>query len=271
MRGRRLLVPVVAITLLTLGVVFAGGPSSLLPLGAPADENEEVPLPFGIGVTYYQQHQKYSLDKLDATSPDPAVNAMIQALAADVETLNIRNRTTEENLKVDVWVLPFLNVFGVIGNVDGDTSIVLMPPFPEIEVDYHGVVYGGGAILAGGWKQLFVSLTGTYTGTDLDEEDSTTYGWICQPRVGVRLAEEGDENNVSLWIGAMYQQVTETHEGDVDVPPLGPVTYDVKLEDDAPWNYLAGISVAIGRHWQLTAEAGFGERQNVELDATFRF
>lgn len=254
-----------------MGAAWAGGPAEVLPWGRPAAENEDLPLPMGVGLTFYWQNQDYSLDRWQASSPIPEVNVMIAQLGAGADALSIENDTIEENVKFDVWLLPFLNVFAVLGNINGETSINMMPPLPKIEVDYDGMVYGGGAVLAGGWKEFFASLTGVYTGTDLKEQDSTIEAWVLQPRVGARLDGPGAKNEVILWLGAMYQQVTEEHEGSINVPGLGPVDYNVRLEDDAPWNYLVGAALCIGRNIELSLEGGFGDRQNVELTGTYRF
>lgn len=259
------------VVLAGVGAAWAGGPGDVLPWGRPAAKNEEMPLPMGVGLTFYWQSQDYSLDRWQASSPIPEVNAMIAQLSAGVDALSIENETIEENVKFDVWLLPFLNVFALLGNIDGQTDIKMMPPLPKIEVDYNGIVYGGGAVLAGGWKEYFASLTGIYTGTELDEQDSTINAWVLQPRVGAQLKGPGEKNNVILWLGAMYQQVTEEHKGSINITGLGPVDYNVRLKDDTPWNYLAGVALCVGRNVEISLEGGFGDRQNVELTGTYRF
>lgn len=242
-----------------------------LPLWNPGGENIRAPLPAGIGIAFYRQDQDYSLDRWEASSPIPQVNAMVAQLGASLGEPDVENTTTMGSVKLDAWVLPFLNVFGILGYIETDTRIQLPPPLPRIETDPSGLVYGAGATLAAGWKDLFASLTGIYTDTDLEGKDTTVHAWIFQPRVGFDFEGPGANARIRFWAGAMYQNVTEEHEGSIAIPGFGWVDYQARLEDESPWNALAGTSICIGRHFDLSLEGGFGNRQNVQVAATYRF
>ncbi len=43
----------------------------------------------------------------------------------DPSLLDVNNETDVIDLKIDVWVLPFLNLFGIYGQIDGDTTVDL--------------------------------------------------------------------------------------------------------------------------------------------------
>ena len=250
--------------LISLGVVLtavvgvqAEEPSGVLPLGKSWVGDQELPRPYGLGVNLYQQTQDYSLKSLRLNLP---YIDMAQAAGVGIE-----NRTSEQDLKLDVWVLPFLNVFGIVGNVDGETTVYPGPPLDKLEVNYDGLVYGGGVTLAGGYDRFFVSVSGILTETDLDTATSSVSAWIVTPRLGVRF------DDVALWIGGMYQNAEEKHQGRISVPIFGDVAYDVELEEDEPWNYVAGASVEIAEHWGLELEAGFGNRKHGLVSISYRF
>ena len=99
----------------------------------------------------------------------------LAALIPDPSILPIDNEVDHTDIKFDVWVTPFLNVFAVYGQLDGSTVIdlsVLGLPLPvetnHLTVDYDGDVYGAGLVLAVGGDRWFASLTGTFTETSLD-------------------------------------------------------------------------------------------------------
>lgn len=77
------------------------------------------------------------------------------------------------DLQADVWLLPFLNVFGIIGKVDTDTLVDLSQaeisglPFKlgTLPVTFDGTVYGLGFTLVYGTKNWFASATTTFTKT----------------------------------------------------------------------------------------------------------
>ena len=65
------------------------------------------------------------------------------------------NNTTSTHLRIDYWVLPFLNVFGLVGKIDSNTSVDLggfdlgLPiQLDDLQVDSKGTVYGLGLVLA---------------------------------------------------------------------------------------------------------------------------
>jgi len=238
-------------------IADAEEPSPLFPLGRSWAGDRELPRPLGIGLNLYHQTQDYELRRLRLNLPTMDM--------AQVSAIEIENATDEVNLKPDLWLLPFLNIFAIIGNVDGETTVNPGPPLSELEVDYDGLVYGGGVTLAGGVGRFFGSATYIVTETDLDTATSSVDAWILTPRVGIRA------NTAEFWLGAMYQEAEERHQGRITVPIFGEVAYDVELEEKEPWNYLAGAGTNIGDHWRLELEAGFGNRKQALFLLGYRF
>ncbi len=230
--------------------------SSVFPLGRSWAGEQELPLPLGIGVTYYHQQQDYGLASLEVY-PIP----IPPELLSDVE---VTNRINEINLKVDLWVLPFLNVFGIIGDVSGETTVGLGPLLGELVVDYDGLAYGGGFTAAAGVKRFFGSLTTNFMLTDLKGDGSSVEAWLVTPKAGLRWTR------AALWGGAVYQRAEEEHQGSIAVPPFGELGYRVVLKEKTPWNYLVGGQVGLATHWVIEAEGGFGKRQHALITLTYR-
>ena len=244
-------------TLMVAAPADAEQPSALFPLGRSWAGDRELPRPFGIGLNLYHQTQDYDLKSLTLNLPNVGV--------AQASAIEIENRTDEQDVKLDLWLLPFLNVFGILGNVDGQTTVDPGPPLSQLEVDYDGLVYGGGVTLAAGGERFFGSVTAILTQTDLDTSTSSVEAWIITPRVGVRV------KNMAFWAGAMYQEAAERHRGRLSLPFFGQVAYDVELAEKEPWNYLVGFRADINEHWGLELEAGFGNRKDAIVSIGYRF
>jgi hypothetical protein len=99
---------------------------------AAGRQDDRHPLPVGVGVNYYTQSQGYDLSSL-------RVNVLPGDLAV-LEGIGIDNDVSEVNIKLDYWLLPFLNVFGILGHVDGETDVDT-DLIPGLSVEYDGVVY----------------------------------------------------------------------------------------------------------------------------------
>ena len=238
------------------------------PLGAEMAEGYDMPLPMGFGFTYYFQDQDYKLAKFHVNMP-----GVPEGIEDEIE---ITNYTSEANVKLDVWVLPFANIFFLGGKVTGDTDFKLDEFFPIREtINYEGIVYGAGLTLAAGYKSLFATLNTTYTKTNLDLTDSDVDAWIISPKVGVNFPSPFLVKDIAIWTGSMYQEYEEHHEGTWTLEDINgnefDVDYDVELAEGNAWNYLTGVAFGISRRFSLEFEAGFGDRTQLASSLTYRF
>lgn len=267
------------------------------PDGASTVEDMDLPLRYGVGLTYHHQSQPYRVVSARITLDGEAVPLESGSLA-------VENEVSEVNLKVDAWILPFLNVFGLIGKIEGTTTIPLgkLPELdeggdegpdgggdraplpgviplgdlaglnlPDQMVEYNGTVFGGGVTLAAGTKHMFGSLTATYTDTSLDLTDSSVRAWVVTPKVGARMAGPGRIRHTAVWIGAMYQDTQESHRGGTSIPSIGAVTFDVELSQEEAWNVVAGAAMEITKTLNFELEAGIGSREQITASAVARF
>ena len=221
------------------------------------------PLPFGAGLTLYEQRQEYGVDRLAVGLPG------FEGLPTGA--LEIDNRLRELNLKLDAWLLPFLNVFLIGGKLDGRTvvdfgGLQLPIPLGRVAIDFDGEVYGGGAVFAWGTERAFATLTPIWTETSLSGNfDSTLEALVVAPRFGLH------DTRGSIWVGAMYQRAEESHSGTIVLPFVGAVPFAIDLVEEEEWNGLLGATVALDSHWHLELEGGFGGRESASATVTYRF
>ena len=144
-----------------------------------------------------------------------------------------------------MWVLPFLNVYGYGGwqwnksSMKLDVNVPLGPLLPPLQFTLEddgrlaGPLYGGGAMLAGGYENLFATTNIDLVHAEFDEFDSDFEGWIWGARVGWQ--EEWFEHmSLRLWTGAMYFGTDTTIEGNVNVPGVGRIDFEVDQGPEHP-------------------------------------
>jgi len=249
--------------LLAAPVAHADSP---FPLMRDIAGDRELPQPFGVGVDFFTIDQGYDIDSL--TFSLPGVGGI------DTDVIDVDNTAWEGDLKFDVWVLPFLNVFGIFGHIDGSTAVDLsavplpLPvPLGTLDIDYSGQVYGGGATLAFATEHWFASLTGTYAKADLSGDfDSSVETITWQPRVGYITGPW------AFFVGGYDIDAEEEHEGAIALPGLGSVPFDVKLQSNTNFSPSAGVYYRFTEHAECTLELGGGNgRQTTLFNFTWRF
>lgn len=235
----------------------------------------DMPRAFGIGVDYFNMDQAYVLDRLTFVAPPgapfpPSVDPSL--VRADNDIRNV-------DLKVDVWLFPFLNVFGVYGQVDGKTDVDLaglnlgLPPGADrFNINYDGNVYGGGVVLAVGGDRWFGSVTATFTDTDLSGDfQSSVSATTIQPRIGIRAVE-----NIEVWLGGYFIDAEETHTGTIDLDlgfglPIIPIDFATELSQESDFNASVGMHMGLDNGWEATVEVGGGDRTTALGNITYRF
>ena len=107
---------------------FAQGESRMLPfLGEEARKRGyELPEPFGVGLVYYKLIRDIEVTDLrlgrDGAPPTSVSRYADLGSSTDVDNVNV---------KLDAWLLPFLNVYGIVGKVwnESETHVdVTLPP-----------------------------------------------------------------------------------------------------------------------------------------------
>jgi len=249
--------------------------AALIPLSSSADGlpfmkdlagDTVLPRPWGVGFDFFTMDQDYDIKSLEFALPGIELG--------DPSKIKVTNEVQHIDFKADAWILPFLNVFGIIGRVNIDTSV----DFSEVEitglpfslgtlpVSFDGTVYGGGFTLAYGTQRWFTAVTTTFTRTstsgDLESKVNST---AIQPRIGLL------RNGWRFWVGAMYLDTDEKHSGVFELPYIGPVPFEVELVTQDHWNYAVGAGYDFSDRANLSFEAGFGNRTHTLFNFNYRF
>ncbi len=193
---------------------------------------------FGIAASYYWNEQPYDVTSFTIAGLSPAATLM--------------NESTTYSIRVDTWVLPFLNVYGTIGEVEGEATVDVDVPFStQATVGYDGFLYGGGVIVAQKWGDYFAFSNLSYGITDMD--DGTAVGTLnWRPRVGKKFG------NLMLWTGMNYQESERSQSGTISGLP-----YQIDTEIQENWNYAVGGRYYFNENWSLRVEGGLGDRESL--------
>lgn len=255
--------------------------SNFLPiLGQAACERGYVlPRPFGISAGYMHQDQPFDVG-------DVFVNGVDVKTPGVAVVDEVQNEESTYTLRFDAWILPFWNVYGILGRTSGDANgplqIDLEPVFPvlcrlpgnDCSVDttfrlkYKADVVGYGTTIAGGYKDFFGMVDYNRTRADLDISVTDARATVISSRIGWN-GKLGGFTGV-LWVGAMYQDIAQVLDLQLDI---GDSMLEVSIDQatQTPWNYLVGGQWDVNRSFSILAEFGFGKRKSQMLNLTYRF
>lgn len=254
------------------------------------DQGYDLPIPYGFGVSGVTVEQDILIEDLSVSFDDPSDLTTYEFVSFD----NTFTDLTSMQLKADAWLFPFLNVFALLGKVNGDvTSDIaldgnslldqlgsdcgrLIPPLEcillrdknlvlPIRVDVDTTTYGVGAVLAGGWKGFFavIPITSTYTTAKQSVTDGNTL--TITPRVG-RNFNLGNKGNLSLYVGGNHMDSDLEVTGNFDLAELLdlvgseqedatlPLYYGIKQNNKDKWNLVTGFNWEFSRHVSWSLE-----------------
>ena len=221
----------------------------------------ELPLPFGAGVVYYY------LDR-DIAVSDVRVgrNGAPPASTGDFVQLAASSRVSNLNVKFDVCLLPFVNVYAIAGYIWNESQttldITLPPLVPGAETrrrrmtvptSLEGSVGGLGVTLAGGYRSFFAALDVNGARADLGFDDkfkavvtSMRGGW--HGKLGGRPFR--------TWANVTYWDTFATATGSVPDPDGGTLAFEVDQGPAYPWTYGAGMQYSARRWLDVAVDVG---------------
>ena len=234
----------------------------------PEAYRAHVPLPYGVSFNYFRLDERLALsDAALAFNGQPVPSQLIQ-------TDSLKAVTNSYTARFDVWLLPFLNVYGTATRFTGEASdiqasIIGFPPVIPTNLTYKGSGVGAGFTVAFGYSAFFASYDFSYHWQFMKLPSNTVKVAVQGPRVGIQFTPWGFQGNV--YVGAMRESIFGRQTGTIDVPGLGSVDFDIIARPEHAWNPTAGAELGITRHIRVNLEAGFSGRNTVLLGAGYRF
>jgi hypothetical protein len=273
---------IVFMTALTLSSTSFAQDSIFPILGEQAAQRGyTLPKPYGLSLSYMDISNPVIIDNINLAG---GIGDII-----DIDAKQAQFEGSNVTLRGDVWLLPFMNVYGILGYTQAqstaeiDSISIIGIPIPaedaKFTLDMSGITYGVGTTVVGGINNWFALLDLNYTYTDIDAIDGSIKTFVAAPRVGYRWQYTGGRE-LRVFVGAMYQDVQQHLSGDIKALGLDlgdmnflidDTRFEVSQRSKQKWNALAGFQYSLNRDWDVLAEAGFGQRKSAFVSLGRRF
>ncbi len=192
-----------------------------------------------------------------------------------VEGKKAKTKNTTRTIRGDIWIFPFLNVYGVFGETKGKSIAPITVAINGLTLDVFGKevnipipsqkIEGGNFILD--YKGL------TY-GAGMTLVEGNVGALVISPKIGYHTIFL--KRPLSFWVGGMYQEITQTLKGNIkDVFVLPgieiPGKFNVEEKATYPWNYSVGLRYEVAPFLEAIVEYGFGHREYATFALGYRF
>lgn len=190
----------------------------------------DIPYPAGIMGNYFWTKQGITIDNFELGVKTDNLDLPLTPVDF-IKFGDSDNTSISYNVRPDIWIFPFLNVYGIFGTGNTNTAVRFSLGDQEFEsiVDQGLTTAGVGILAAGGIGPVWVSVDANWTWNKPELLDEATRVNVLGLRVGHTFVfKKKPESNIALWIGAMRVKMNSKTAGEI---PLSEAIPD--LEDKA--------------------------------------
>lgn len=268
------------------------------------ERGNSTPKPFGISINSFYYNQEYYGTDLRLVGEVEGSNGPIPVtIVVDSMYQNTSVMEFKTNIRPNIWLFPFLNIYGIIGYTAGQVNpdITVTKFHVEIinEVDtisqpvdttfsitdkpvFHGPSFGAGATLALGFSSFFLIVDYNFIMSNPLQVDGNLYSHSIMPKVGILIGNKSGQLNGAFWVGAMGFYNDQFFSGEVDIRDIDRdlehltgryIDYrgDIKAYPNQQWNFIMGGSWIIKQSNNLSFEVGIYPRMQATLSYNWSF
>ncbi len=199
-------------------------------LGARASKKGFLlPYPMGIMVNSFLGRQDVTVSDLTVGITDASGADVLGPLDLDqvVGFSRVRANIYNVNARADLWILPFFDVYGIVGQAWATTNVDIgtiagQPVDFSTQAKFSGQVYGVGGMLMGGIHSWFGSADFNCVWTHFKKLENSNNALNLSFRAGYVLHLKKPQHNLVVWTGAARSFLNNTTRGSMALSDVAP-------------------------------------------------
>ncbi len=213
-----------------------------LPIWGEKATKKGLSLPYSAGIStqYLWQESDLVIENLKVGFNNNEMYDLSQVVKFN-ETKSTANAV---NFRPDVWVLPFLNVYGIMAMSKLSTIVDYSIYVPDSlgnsteairldsKADFDATSFGFGLTPTFGVAGAFIALDMNFTWNDIAELKKPAFAFIFGPRIGKSFKFKKPNSNISIWTGGFRLSLNSGTEGSLNLKDVLPVQ-DLQPKVDA--------------------------------------
>lgn len=189
-----------------------------------------LPYSAGLSVQYIWQQSDIVINNLQIgfnNGPKTNLDNIVRFDGAKTQTSGV-------NIRPDIWLFPFLNVYAVFAQSKASTSVNCGLWVPDssnkyskvtdfsTKANFSATTIGFGLTPTIGIGGFFLAMDMNFTWTDISELDQPAYVFVFGPRIGKNIKFKKKDRSLALWAGGFRVQMANNTSGSLNVSDLFP-------------------------------------------------
>jgi hypothetical protein len=216
-----------------------------------------LPYSAGIGVNYLWQKSDLVIENLSVGFNNGPLYNLDEVIRFDKTT----SEASIVNIRPDVWVLPFLNVYGILGVGKPSTAVGFGIWVPDssntwkkvadysTKTKFSSTTFGLGMTptigVAGGWLALDMNMAWT----DVSALDKPVFTYVFGPRLGKTFKFKKPQQNIALWVGGFRVKFSSDTHGSIPLSDVVSGDGGAQEKVDAGQQKVADAQVQVDAWW----------------------
>jgi opacity protein-like surface antigen len=187
----------------------------------------KLPYSAGIGINYLWQESELIMDNLQVGFNNGPMTNLDEIVRFDGST----STASGVNVRPDIWLFPFLNVYGIFAQAKTSTAIDAELWLPDTsnnwrevtafstKADFDATTFGFGLTPTFAIKGWWIALDMNMEWTDVSALDKPVFTFIFGPRMG-KTIQINDDMNFAFWFGAFRLKFSSETSGSLNLSEL---------------------------------------------------
>ena len=181
----------------------------------------DLPYSAGINLNYFWQESELVLDNLNIGFNNGEMHNLDEVIRFN----NATAAASAINIRPDVWILPFLNVYGIFGKAKTSTSIDAGLWVPGVDnswsevatfqtqANFDATMLGIGMTPTFGIGGGFIAVDMNMAWSDVSALDKPVFTTVIGPRFGKAFKFKKPQRNIAVWVGGFRVSFSSETKG----------------------------------------------------------
>ena len=188
-----------------------------------AQKGYKLPYSAGLSVNYFWQDSEIVIDGLEVGFNNGPQYNLDEIVRFDKSTVEAGALT----IRPDIWLLPFLNIYGIFGKGKSTTKINAGIWIPDADNNWSQIAsfntkanfdittFGFGMTptigIGGGWLALDMNMSWS----DVSALDKPAFSYVFGPRLGKTFKLPKPDRNIAVWVGGFRVHISGDTQGNI--------------------------------------------------------